>query len=191
MILGYCFSKFGHNSRGKKNLIFRILACFCRSDSPPARPDPQPPSVWDQPVFWRGVAWWETEREEADYGSGKIEKWSLIFFQMINGMNIFIIYISPYRTSCMCVIYKQKPHNKVKLQLHFSSHWGTTELLILLTLLFMFRVYDHVTHTGILSHRSSQWWLVWLPRCFLGTTRDPSTAAAFACRFQSRISKTT
>lgn len=60
----------------------------------------------------------------------------------------------------MCVIYKQKPHNKVELQLHFSSHCGTTELPILLTLLFMFHIYDHVTHTGILSHRSSQWWLV-------------------------------
>lgn len=44
---------------------------------------------------------------------------------MINGMDIFIIYILPYRTSCMCVIDKQKPHNRVKLQLRFSSYSGT------------------------------------------------------------------
>lgn len=144
----------------------------CRGDSLPARTDTKPPAVWHQPVFWRGVAWWEAPGEEAHHGPGE-KCWSLAVVMNVCGHGGTTQAGNQIRAQTS-LPQEQTPshsswrksllHNKSKLQGNISllekngfstlfSYWVTTGLSISCALFFhtflcAFTVSDFVTHTG-------------------------------------------
>ena len=91
-----------------------IVSMLCRCDSSAAWPDTKPPPVWNQPVFWRGVAWWKTQREKAYHGAG--EKWR--FF-------VLTLFVIIYR----CLITLQCIINKLIPQASKSDSCASSNLI--------------------------------------------------------------
>lgn len=91
MILGYCFSKSGHNLRGKI-VFFLFLHVFAGVIAHQRGQTPNLPQFEISLCF--GEEWPDGRPRERKLIMVQVKlKTDLNFFQMINGMNIFIIYI--------------------------------------------------------------------------------------------------